>query len=32
MTRARDGLCISSTRASWVMDELAQALQVKLAS
>ena len=28
----RDKLCISSARASWVMDELAQALQVNPAS
>jgi len=28
MTRARDELCISSACASWVMDELARALQV----
>lgn len=32
MTRARDELCVSSARASWVMDELAHALQVKPAS
>jgi hypothetical protein len=32
MTRARDELCVSFARASWIMDELAQALQVKLAS
>ncbi len=32
MTRARDELCISSARASWIMDELAQALQVTPAS
>jgi hypothetical protein len=32
MTRARDELCISFARPSWVMDELAQALQVKPAS
>lgn len=29
MTRARDELCISFARPSWVMDELAQALQAK---
>lgn len=29
MTRARDELCISSARASWVMDELSRALQVE---
>ena len=32
MTRARDELCISFARPSWIMDELAQALEVKPAS
>ena len=29
MTRARDELCISFARASWVMDELSRALQIE---
>ena len=29
MTRARDELCISSARPSWIMDEVARALQVE---
>jgi superfamily I DNA/RNA helicase len=29
MTRARDELCISSARASWIMDELDRALQLE---
>jgi superfamily I DNA/RNA helicase len=32
MTRARDELCISFARPSWVMDELTQALQIRPAS
>ena len=32
MTRARDELCLSFARPSWIMDELAQALQTKPAS
>lgn len=32
MTRARDELCISSARPSWITDELARALQVSSAS
>jgi hypothetical protein len=32
MTRARDELCISFARPSWVLDELTQALQIRPAS
>ncbi len=32
MTRARDELCISSARPSWIMDEIARVLQVSGAS
>jgi len=30
MTRAREELCISSARPSWIMDELARAVQEAL--